>query len=51
MGFASAPEYPEPAADIRYVEIEIVGVRSFVGRLVRFPRNEIQAPELPKIVL
>jgi len=51
MGFAASADSSEPAADVAYAEIEITGEPGFVGRFVRFPREDILPAERFKPVL
>jgi hypothetical protein len=41
MGFVADANSAESAAEVAYMDIEIVGVRRFVGRFVRYPRADI----------
>jgi len=51
MGFAADAASGEAAADVAYTEIEIAGKRSFVARLVHYPRAEMLPLERFKTVL
>lgn len=41
MGFAAREGSSEPVAEVSYAEIHVAGSPSFVGRLVRYPREEM----------